>query len=139
MNAKAEVLEKRIEYVEEKLSEFEDKVDNSTPSDKGYPELVKAYNNWADLYTQLIDELDHLEEVEAKNAKIESEKKIDLILRVAELGVKAAGVAVPVLAIMASVGVAKLSYVQDQKLALRNGNVFGNAKDLMQIAKIKVV
>ncbi len=138
MSAKAEVLEKRIEYVEEKLSALESMVDEGNPTDKGYTEIVKAYNNWADLYTQLVDELDSLDDVEAKNARIESEKKIDTILRVAEVSIKALGVGVSVLAIMGSVGIAKLSYVQDQKLVLRNGNVMANSRDLMQMARMKV-
>lgn len=139
MSARAEVLQNRIEYVEEKLSALEILVDEGNPTDKGYMEIVNAYNKWSDLYTQLVDEFDNLDDVESKKARIESEKKIDTILRVAEVGVKVAGIGVSVLAIMASVGVAKLSYTQDQQLVLRNGNVMANYKDLMQMAKIKVV
>ena len=63
------------------------------------------------------------------------EKRIDLALRCAEIVCKTA---IPLLAIGASIGVAKLSYTQDAQLKLRNGNVMASARDLMQMARLKV-
>lgn len=133
---KAEVLQNKVFYVEDKLAELEALIDSADPTEKEYGELIDTYNKWASTYMRITEELASLEDFEAKEAKEEREKRIDLILRCAELGCK---VFVPTLCIMASVGIAKLSYVQDQKLALRNGNVMGNSKDLMQMARMKMV
>lgn len=133
---KAEVLQNKVFYVEDKLAELEALIDSADPTEKEYGELIDAYNKWASTYMRLTEELYSLDDIEEKDAKMEKEKRIDLALRIAELSCK---VIVPLTCIMASVGVAKLSYVQDQKLVLRNGNVMANSKDLMQMARMKMV
>ena len=130
-----EVLENRIAYAEDRLSALEEQVENHLPSDKGYLELVNAYNGWADVYTSLINELETFDEKQAEKLEAIKEKKRDLILRYVELGCR---IGVPILSIIAGMSIAKLSYVQDANLALCNGRVMANAKDIVNIAKMKV-
>ena len=112
-----------------------DFINGTPPNEKGYEDLIQAYLKWTDIYDDILDQISDLDKADAKEAEAKKEKRIDLIFRSLDLVCK---IAVPILCISASVGVAKLSYVQDSQMQLCNGRVMGSAKDLMNLAKMKV-
>lgn len=130
-----EILERRIEFVEAQIGFLEEQMENMSPADKGYMDVVKAYNDWGDTYTRLVDELDHFD-ISASKEKAEKRKDaIDLGLRVAELACK---VAVPVIGVTTTLALAKLSYIQDSNMVLCNGRIFPMAKDVIKLATTKI-
>ena len=134
MNAKLEVLKARLNDVEDRVSRLEVMIDEANPTDKGYTDLVTAFNKWSDIYMKLEEDVERLELQDELEDRVK-EKRIDLALKCAEIVCKTA---IPLIAIGASIGVAKLSYTQDAQLKLRNGNVMASARDLMQMARLKV-
>jgi hypothetical protein len=98
-------------------------------------DVVKAYNDWGDTYTRLVDELDQFD-ISAEKEKAEKRKDaIDLGLRVAELGCK---VAIPIIGVTTTLALAKLSYIQDSNMVLCNGRIFPMAKDVIKLATTKL-
>lgn len=130
-----EELLSRKDYAESKIEELCDFINGTPPNEKGYEDLIQAYLKWTDIYDDILDQISNLDKADAKEAEAKKEKRIDLIFRSLDLACK---IAVPILCISASIGVAKLSYAQDSQMQLCNGRVMGSAKDLMNLAKMKV-
>jgi len=130
-----EILERRLEYAENRIVELEERVNELMPEDDGYSEVVKAYIFWSNEYTKLIEQIDDLEIADEKEKQAKKEKALDLWLRVAELGCK---VAIPVMGIAASLALGKLAYVQDTNMVLCNGRIFPMAKDVVKMATVKI-
>lgn len=59
----------------------------------------------------------------------------DIIFEAAEIGIK---LAVPLIAVVGTIGVAKLSYMNEEEFKLCNGRVYGEVKDLLKIVTMKV-
>lgn len=144
-----EILLDQIDFVQARIEEIDKKVINWKPEDKGYKELVDSYNKWIDRYNDLLDKLEHINDIDidVEKLKLEREKfihdieeqkrkePIELIFRSADLGVK---ILAPILAITGTVAVAKLAYLNDTDLKLCNGRIFGQTRDLIKLATMKV-
>lgn len=159
-------LMEQIDYVKARIEAIDEALINSSPSDKGYKELIESYNKWVDRYNELLDEPKHRSDVDLNFAKLEIEsdrlqseseiemekialdrekfeyekehqKKRELIDDIFE-GIGAAGkILVPVASLVGVVYVANLAYMNDSKLELCNGRVFGTAKDLFKVLTLK--
>lgn len=133
-----EYLQKRIEFAEGQIEFLSDLIANSDPANKNYLQIVQCYDDWVSYKDReekkletLDSELDDKEEKEYRRKK----DKTDLTLRYLELGCK---VAVPILTVLTTVAIAKLSYASDADLKLCNGRIMGLSKDLIRTIGAKI-
>ena len=138
-----EYLREQIAIVNEQMEDLRKTISAYDPTDKGYGELVNAYLHWLNRYLELNEQLENfdknkeLEKVkfeiaEEKRVQDEKDKKFDKTMRILELSAK---VAIPTLAVVASVALAKLSFAEESDLKICNGRIFSFGKDLVKLIK----
>lgn len=138
-----EYLRKQMAIVNEQMEDLRKTISAYDPTDKGYSELVTAYHRWFDKYIELSEQLENfdknkeLEKVkfeiaEEKRVQDEKDKKFDKTMRILELSAR---VAIPALAVVASVALAKLSFAEESDLKICNGRIFSFGKDLVKLIK----
>lgn len=134
-----EHLQQRIDFAEEQIKLFSELIANTDPADKEYMQLVQCYDGWVsykDRAEKKLDGLDsELEDKEEEREYRRKKDKADLTLRYVELGCK---IAIPILTVMTTVALAKLSYANDADLKLCNGRIMGLSKDLIRTIGAKV-
>lgn len=134
-----EYLQKRIEFAEGQIEFLSDLIANSDPANKNYLQIVQCYDDWVsykDREEKKLENLDsELDDKEEEKEYIRKKDKTDLTLRYLELGCK---VAVPILTVLTTVAIAKLSYASDADLKLCNGRIMGLSKDLIRTIGAKI-
>lgn len=131
MDEKKESLLKQKDYLETKIEEVCDFINSTPVTDASYDKLTETYLRLTKMYDDVLDKIRQLDSEE----EIKKSKRVDIIFRSADLAVK---IAVPLISVAAGIALAKLSYVQDANMVLKNGNVMVNARDVVQLAKLKV-
>lgn len=124
---------KELEFVQVRVTEIEEDMLQTGPDEKGYVGKVEAYNKWIDRYNALIDKLDQLDHEEVEKKQLKKKETVDIIFKAADLGLK---ILVPIFVALVSLGIAKLSYANDQNLELCNGRIFGSVKDVLKLIKL---
>lgn len=138
-----EYLREQMAIVNEQIEDLRKTISAYDPTDKGYSDLVNAYIHWFNRYIELSEQLENfdknkeLEKVkfeiaEEKRVQEEKDKKFDKTMRILELSAK---VAIPALAVVASVALAKLSFAEESDLKICNGRIFSFGKDLVKLIK----
>lgn len=138
-----EYLREQMAIVNEQIEDLRKTISAYDPTDKGYSDLVNAYLHWFNRYIELSEQLENfdknkeLEKVkfeiaEEKRVQEEKDKKFDKTMRILELSAK---VAIPALAVVASVALAKLSFAEESDLKICNGRIFSFGKDLVKLIK----
>ena len=133
-----ENLQKRIEFAEGQIKLFGELIADTDPADEMYMSFVKGYDSWVDYKEKAEKKLDALESDLDKEEEKEYQRKkdkADLTLKWVELGCK---VAVPILTVLTTVAIAKLSYASDADLKLCNGRIMGLSKDLIRTIGARV-
>ena len=131
MDEKKQSLLKQKDYLETKIEEVCDFINSTPVTDPGYDKLTETYLKLTEMYDDVLDELKKLDSED----EIKKEKRIEVIFRSAELAIR---IAVPIVSVLAGMSLAKLSYCQDANMVLKNGNVMVNARDVVNLAKLKV-
>ena len=138
-----EYLREQIEYAKTQIEDLQKVLNAYDPTEKGYDGLVTAYNRWCDRLSDLNEQYSNFEknqqleevrfkEAEERKVKDEKDKKFDKTMRVLELSAK---VAIPAIAVITSVALAKLSFAEESDLKICNGRIFSFGKDLVKLIK----
>lgn len=138
-----EYLREQIAIVVEQMEDLRKTISAYDPTDKGYSDLVNAHLHWVNRYLELNEQLENFEKnqelekvkfeiAEEKRVQDEKDKKFDKTMRILELSAK---VAIPTLAVAASVALAKLSFAEESDLKICNGRIFSFGKDLVKLIK----
>lgn len=144
-----QVLTDQMDFLATSIEEVETKIKDTDPSDKSYLQLLEAHNKLLDLYEALYNKLEDVDKFDLECEKLNFEKerfkyqtehdskreKKEDIQKWVELALK---IGVPVVVGLIMFGIAKMSYLQDNEMKLRNGNVFGLVKDVAKLAVMKV-
>lgn len=151
-----DILLDQIEFVSNNINCVKEEMKKYPADKKGYKELIDSFNSLITRYNELCDKLDNFElgdietrtlELEHRKLELERDKFqyettvqnwkdiADLILRGLDVAVK---ISVPCIAIAGSYGLAKLSFMKADELALCDGRIFTSAKDVLKIATTKL-
>lgn len=65
----------QLDYVQARIEELDELIINARQSDKGYKEVIDVYNKWTDRYNELLTTLEHFDDVDIEQEKLEFEKE----------------------------------------------------------------